>query len=294
MGLWSLFVLVSVASVIFACYWGAGIILHPPAMSRLLIFPEQYSLPHERVSFATRDGLTLKGWWIPAPNPAERRTLIMCHGWGDNKGELLRETHFLNSEGGFNLLYFDTRSHGDSDGEITTIGYLETIDFDGAINYLRREKPEHVARLGVFGFSMGAAVAAMSMPDHAEIKAGVLESPFTEYRRVVRQWGWNRFRMPYFPLVMITLWMLRFRVGTSRVDTYSPAAFIGRIAPRPLFIIGGAEDSLMKESDVRRLFGLAGEPKTLWIVPAAAHGKCRSLAGLEYETRVINFFRRHL
>lgn len=293
MSLWALFVLVSIASVLLITWLGAGIILHPPSMSKLAVFPEQYGLLHERVRFTTKDGLELKGWWIPAPDPAERRTLLMCHGWGDNKGELLRDTHFLH-QAGFNLLYFDTRSHGDSEGEITTIGYLETIDFEAAMRWLNENRPEHVKRLGVFGFSMGAAVSCMAVPSHPEVRAVVLESPFTDYRGVVRRWGWNRFRVPYFPLVWLTLQMLRLRVGTSKVDAYSPARFVSGVAPRPLLMIAGAEDSLMREDDVRRLYALAKDPKQLWMVQGASHGKCRAVAGLEYETRVAGFFSRHL
>jgi uncharacterized protein len=292
--LWTLFVLVSAVSVLYICYWGAGVILHPPDMSKMANFPEQFGLPHERVEFRTRDGLTLKGWWIPAPDPDERRTIVMCHGWGDNKGELLRETHFLHGAGGFNLLYFDMRSHGDSEGEITTIGYFEIIDFEAALRFLKERKPEHVRRLGAFGFSMGAAVVAMAVADHPEVRAVVLESPYTEYRRVVRQYAWHKLHVPYFPLVMITLWMLRWRVGTSEVDVTNPARFIARLAPRPLLIIGGSLDWLMPEWDVRQLFRLAKEPKTLWIIPGAAHGKCRAIAELEYEARVNGFFARHL
>ncbi|MDE2040445.1 MAG: alpha/beta fold hydrolase [Elusimicrobia bacterium] len=290
---WALSLLVLVVTVVFFCYWGAGVILHPPAMSRLTVFPEQFGLPHERIQFKTSDGLTLKGWWIAAPEPAERRTLLLCHGWGDNKGELLRETAFLH-EAGFNLLYFDSRSHGDSEGEITTIGYLETLDFEAAIRFLAQAKPDHARRLGVFGFSMGAAVACMAVPKHPEVKAVVLESPFTDYRRVVRQYAWNHFHLPYFPLVKLSLLFLRARVGTSKVDSYSPRRFVSELSPRPVLMIAGSEDILMPEWDVRALFALAKEPKSLWVIHGASHGKCRQVAGLEYEARVAGFFRRHL
>lgn len=287
--------LLTLAAALLACYWGAGLILHPPAMSPMEIFPEQFGLRYEKVAFETRDGLTLRGWFLPSPSgPAESRTLLMCHGWGDNKGDLLRFTHFLNQAAGFNLLYFDNRSHGESDGEITTVGYLELIDFEAAVRYLRENRPRCLERLGVFGLSMGAAVACMAMPEHPEIKAAVLESPFTEYRRVVRQWAWNNFRVPYLPLVWLTLRMLRWRVGEPRVDSCSPIHAVGRIAPRPLLIIGGARDLLMPEDDVRNLHAAAGEPQQIWIVPGAAHAKCHEAAGLEYETRVAGFFSKHL
>ncbi|MBI5240277.1 MAG: alpha/beta hydrolase [Elusimicrobia bacterium] len=274
-------------------WWGAGIILHPPKMSALAVFPEQFGLAYEKVSFQTSDGLTLKGWFLPSPT-GDGRTLLMCHGWGDNKGELLSGTHFLNSACGFNLLYFDNRSHGESGGDITTIGCLEVMDFHAAMAFLRSQKPQCLERLGVFGLSMGAAVAAMAVPAHPEVKAVVMESPFTTYRQVTRRWAWNNLRIPYFPLMMIVLWMLRLRVGREDVDEYSPIRFISRVAPRPVLFISGAEDRLMPPSDVRALFSAAREPKELWLIPGASHGKCRELAGTDYDRRITEFFARTL
>ncbi|MEK7859242.1 MAG: alpha/beta fold hydrolase [Elusimicrobiota bacterium] len=278
---------------VWLCYWGAGVILYPPLMSDMAIFPEQFGLKYEKVSFQTPDGLTLKGWFLPSPTQ-DQRTLIMCHGWGDNKGELLKQTFFLNQDAGYNLLYFDNRAHGESEGEITTIGLLETIDFRAAIEFLKKSKPGLVERLGVFGLSMGAAVAAIAVSEHPEVKAIVLESPFTDFRSVVRQWAWNKFRLPYFPLVMLTLWILKLRVGDPKVDSHSPIRFIDKVAPRPLLIIGGGKDRLMPESAVRALHAKAGNPKSLWIIPEATHARCHEAAGLEYETRLSQFYGKHL
>ena len=286
---------VALALVVMALgfgWWGAGLILHPPKMSALAVWPEQFGLSYEKVSFQTSDGLTLKGWFLPSPT-GDERTLLMCHGWGDNKGELLELSYFLNKNAGFNLLYFDNRSHGESEGRVTTIGYLELIDFEAAVQFLKENKPWSLKRLGVFGLSMGAAVAIMSMPAHPEIKAAVLESPFTDYRGVVRRWAWNNMRLPYFPCVVLTLWFLRQRVGKGEVDGYSPIQFIGRVR-RPVLLIGGGRDDLMIEEEVRALYAAAGEPKEIWIVPQAEHAKCHETAGIEYENRVAGFFEKHL
>jgi pimeloyl-ACP methyl ester carboxylesterase len=274
-------------------WWGAGLILHPPKMSALSVFPENFGLTYDKVSFQTSDGLTLKGWFLPSPN-GDERTLLMCHGWGDNKGELLVETHFLNSVCGFNLFYFDNRSHGESGGNITTLGCLEVLDFQAAMNYLRQHRPQNLKRLGVFGLSMGAAVAAMAVPAHPEIKAVVMESPFTDYRQVVRRWAWSNLRVPYFPVMMIVLWLLRLRVGREDVDSYSPIRFISRVAPRPVLFIGGAQDRLMPPKDVLALFAAAQSPKELWMIPEASHCKCRDVAGPEYDRRLGEFFLKTL
>ena len=144
------------------CWRAAGYLLSPP-MSPLSHFPEQYDLPYEHISFRTRDGLKLKGWFLPSPR-GDKRTILMCHGMSDNKGLLLKQTHFLNTIGGFNLVYFDFRSHGESEGTITTSGGLETIDFDAALAWLRQAKPELMGNVGVFGLSMGATLIFRDAP----------------------------------------------------------------------------------------------------------------------------------
>ena len=285
--------LLFVAGTFALCWWGAGLILHPPAMSPMWVFPEQFGLRYEKVSFKTKDGLELKGWLLPSPK-GDARTIIMCHGWGDNKGELLKQTYFLNETAGFNLLYFDFRSHGESEGQITTIGCLETVDFDAAVAWLRAARPALAARAGVFGLSMGAAVSVAAFPRHPDLRCLVVESPFSDYRGVIRRWGWNHFTIPHFPLIDMVLWVLKLRVNDPHVAAFNPVEAAHHIAPRPLFVIGGQNDDLMPEDDVRRVFNAALEPKQLWIVPGAYHAKCREAAGMEYDTRVSGFFDRNL
>jgi uncharacterized protein len=291
--IWLVLGVVVLAALLGICYWGAGVILYPPKKSPLEVFPEQFGLKYEKISFKTPDGLTLRGWFVPSPT-GDDRTILMCHGWGDNKGHLLERTHFLNTQGNYNLVYFDHRSHGESEGKITTIGYLELVDCEGAMNYLKEKRPELLKRLAIFGLSMGGAVSIMATTRHPEIKAAVLESPFRDYRSVVRQWAWNNMRVPYFPMVMVTLWMLRLRVGTAEVDNCSPIRFVDKISPRPTFFIGGDKDLLMPEKEVRGLFDMAGLPKQLWIIPGAEHAQCYKTAGKEYEERVIGFYRKYL
>src|SRR5437899_1652519 len=66
--------------------------------------PETFGLAYEAVSCRTADGITLKGWFVPAKAPSSL-TLLLCHGWGTNKGEVLKFTHGL-AERGFNQLFF--------------------------------------------------------------------------------------------------------------------------------------------------------------------------------------------
>ena len=275
-----------------ACWRAAGYLLSPP-MSPMTHFPEHFGMPYEKISFHTRDGLTLRGWFLPSPG-GDKRTILMCHGMSDNKGLLLKQTYFLNKTGGFNLVYFDFRSHGESEGEITTSGGLETIDFDAAMAWLRHAKPELMDTVGVFGLSMGATVTVVSMAKHPELRCAVVESPFSDYRTVIARWFWNNLKVPYFPLVALTIRIVRARVNASEIELFNPVASAALITPRPLLVIGGEFDSLMPPDDVRLIFSAAREPKQLWMVPEANHTLCRQAAGPEYDARLLDFFRRNL
>ena len=274
------------------CWQAAGYLLKPP-MSPLSHFPEHYDLPYENIAFLTRDGLELKGWFVPSPS-GDKRTILMCHGMSDNKGLLLKQTYFLNKLGGFNLVYFDFRSHGESEGAITTSGGLETLDFKAAMEWLRRSKPESAGAVGVFGLSMGATVAVVSMPQHPDLRCAVLESPFADYRTVIGRWFWNNVKVPYYPLVALTIRIVRARVNAAELERFDPVASAALISPRPLLVIGGERDLLMPPEDVGLIFSAAREPKQLWMVPEASHTMCREAAGPEYDARLLDFFSRNL
>ncbi len=265
-------------------YWGAGLLLHPPFMSPMAVFPERFGAAYEKVSLRAADGHSLAGWFMPAPaGPAG--TVVLCHGWGDNKGELLERTLFLNRDAGFSLLYFDFRGHGESAPSQVTMGKLELLDLAAALAWAKARG----GRLGLYGLSMGASVAAMALRDHPEVGAAVLESPFAGFREVGKRWAWLHYRAPYFPLVWLLMRWARLRSGHGDIDSYSPEDFIGAATAPVLFIAAGG-DRLMPPEDVRRLYAKAGGDKEFWVVPGAAHAKCREAAGAEFDARVAGFF----
>jgi uncharacterized protein len=281
--------LVLVAGMIAAGYYGASLMLRPPNMSAMSVYPDRFGVPYENVSFPAADGHPLAGWFVPSPS-GQAKTLLVCHGWGDNKGEILERTLFLNRAEGFNLLYLDFRGHGESAPSLVTMGKLELLDLAGAVAYLKKSRPRSAARLGIFGQSMGAAVAAMSLRVHPEIRAAVLESPFAGYRQVSGRWAWRHARVPAFPTIDFMMLWLRLRSGHRDIDAYSPELRVDGCRT-PALLIAGELDTLMPPADVRRVYDRAAGPKEFWIVPGAFHAKCREAAPADYEARVADFFK---
>src|SRR3712207_4631015 len=91
------------------------------------------SLAAEHVSFQCADGLRIAAWYFPSRNGA---AVIVCHGLGGNRTGVVDYARFL-TEAGYGALLFDFRAHGDSEGEIVSLGYFEALDVIGAVEYLK-------------------------------------------------------------------------------------------------------------------------------------------------------------
>src|SRR5688572_4368194 len=93
--------------------------LHPPRS-----IPPGYTLMEKNISFQrvdlyTEDGLRLTAWYTPPRNGV---VILLAHGYGDNRPEWI---HAMLVKKGFGVLAWDARAHGESGGEISTLGYKE-------------------------------------------------------------------------------------------------------------------------------------------------------------------------
>ena len=285
-------VLLLTAGTIFICKRIAKGILRPLNKRKVLYtWPRDYKLKYEDVTFRAIDGIRLKGWWVPAKKNSTK-TIILMHGWGMNRSDILYHTHFLHDLG-YNLFYFDFRAMGESGGVMNSIGYLELRDVRAAIERVKTAYPGQCEKIGLYGLSLGGMVALTEASRNPEIACVVAEAAYYSYRRVVSRWAWVHYRIPYFPLIPITLHYVRRLLGANP-ERYSPKYTISKIAPRPVLIIHGRQDNLVPVSHARHLFQSAGEPKELWLVPNAKHGKCGEAGGFEYKQRLADFFRKYL
>ena len=278
--------------IVLICQHTAKRVLHPKAKRKpIYLRPDELNVPYQEVTFQTSDGISLKGWWIEATEPSAK-TIILMHGWGMNRSDILKYTCFLR-EVGFNLFYFDFRALGESGGTMSSIGYLELKDVRAAIQFVQQHYPHQCQRLGLYGLSLGGMVALTEASRNPQIVCVAAEAPYYSFRRVVTRWAWVHYHIPYFPLIPIVLHYIRRQLGANP-ERYSPKYTIGKIAPRPVLLIHGRHDNLVPAAQARRLYRRAGEPKTLWLVPGARHNKCGEVGGFAYKQRLADFFRTHL
>ncbi len=250
--------------------------------------PWELHVPYETVDFSTADGLTLRGWWLPRPDV--QRVVICCHGHIGSKDDLLGIGTRL-WRGGYNVLLFDMRGRGESDTWPNTLAYREVDDALAAVDFARSYLPG--AHIGMVGFSMGAAVAILAAARDPAIAAVLADSPFTSAAAVVAPL--IRQRVPLAGRLMYALTeALTARAYGYTLSRVCPVEAVGQLAPRPLFLIHGAEDSMIPVSHAHAMFAAAGEPKELWIYAGVEHCGAYFADRVTYVERAQLFFDQHL
>lgn len=178
-------ILISIVSVVLACFLVSFIgfyVAVRPAKEPSSVTPAAYGIAYQPIHFKTKDGLTIRGWFIPSrKQPA--KTIIILHGYLEDKGKMLASTLFLHYD--YDLLYFDFRYMGESEGSYTTLGGAESEDLLAALKYLQTQ---NINRVGIWGFSLGGAVALMVAPEAPEIKVVVAESPYANLQQLSYQY----------------------------------------------------------------------------------------------------------
>ncbi|MDP3723682.1 MAG: alpha/beta hydrolase [Candidatus Omnitrophota bacterium] len=248
-------------------------------------------LPLETVHFEATDGLRLEGW-LARTDPL-RPWLILCHGVGSNRADLLDIAEGLHAAG-FNLLLFDFRGHGGSDGRTTSFGWTEQRDLKGALAFLGGQPEIPAAPYGVYGTSMGGVVALLVAARDERIGAVAVDSPYTNLGVSISRHLRLMYRLlPSIPFHGFVLSTYRLRFGSWPHDV-SPERAATRLSPRALLMIQGGHDHRMPLEDAQRMFDGAGQPKELWVVDGADHLEGFALDPSAYRDRLSQFFHTNL
>lgn len=219
------------------------------------------------------DGTRIAGWYIPAADGSgsDATTVILVHGWGANKSEVLKYAVAFHPT--FNVVALDLRNGGRSARTDTTFGIREQLDLEAIIDWLVRTK--HPVHIAVMGNSMGGATSVLAAATDSRIEALILDSM---HARVVDVVG-RRLEVdaghpsiPGTPAIIAGIWL---RTGLNLMDA-DPISFISKLGSRPLLLIHGTADlNDLPERSAMAIVREAeddGVPVELHLCEGAAHG----------------------
>ncbi len=256
------------------------------------VTPEQLGMASETVQFTATDGVRLEGWKVAGD--AARPWIIICHGVGANRSDLLEMGARLH-QAGFNLFLFDFRGHGGSAGSATSFGWLEQRDLEGALAFLGSQSDVAARPYGVYAASMGAVTALSVAARDERLGALAVDSPFTALDESIgRHLALMYPALPKAPFLWFVLatYRLRFGVWPGSISSVQAAR---RLGERPLLVINGKGDDRMPPEGARAIVDAAEDGSAeLWLVEGAAHLESYGVQQEAYSRRVADFFTRHL
>ena len=137
-----------------------------PAESAMTFHPDRMTEAEKRlvpagaesVWFNSADGTRLNGWFFESQAGPEIATVIFLHGNGGNIGNVGWVGQRF-AKRGFDVLVFDYRGYGASDGVAANESDLYA-DGDAAVAFVRNEKGARPERIVLYGQSLGTAIAA--------------------------------------------------------------------------------------------------------------------------------------
>lgn len=266
---------------------------------RLFYVPTREPTPAPRgfagarvIRFESRDGTRLCGWFIPAMERAGSSggadaggsgvapTIVHVHGNAGSMNSHIGMSDFL-PRAGFNLFIFDFRGYGESEGSARRRAEL-IEDCHAALDATLALSEVDRARVGVFGQSLGAALAASLVADRSEIRCAVFESPFSSWRFAgATALGGSD-----------PGWLSRFLAWMLIDDSFRPDEQIARVQV-PILVIHGDADRIVPIVHGRMLRDAAPDRVTLVEFKGGDHN---TLGDTHPESRraAIDFLRANL
>ncbi|MGL4624759.1 MAG: alpha/beta hydrolase [Culicoidibacterales bacterium] len=268
-----------------------------PKRSSISVPPNQAALIYEDISVSTPDQLNIKGWFLPAQNNGQehlsQQTIIFAHHYGgsrtsDELGSLEFFKNFLPK--GYNIIAFDFRNSGLSDGDMTTMGVSEQDDLAAIVAWCNQRIPN--GQIVLWGFSMGAAVSLNSGWQFANVVGVIADSSFSDLSRycleALEAWAPVNPLIFSYPVFLISQYVLGIKA-----EKMSPLKAIKNYESCQLLLIHSHKDRIIPVQHAMELYA-AANPNTceLCIFPSENHAASYFTNSDLYLQKVFAFLQR--
>jgi uncharacterized protein len=265
--------------------------IRPSRCNPTTVTPSSAGLSWEDFDVTVEDTIRLKGWFVRSKSVPARGTIFLLHGIGSCKASMAPMAKLF-AEHGYNSVLYDSRANGESGGINCTFGYYEKRDASTYLDSVIARFP-HTGPYGIYGHSLGAAVAIQTLADDKRFTCGIAESTFANLRDVIHDYF---ARMIFIHIDGILDRALKYteQIAQFKIDSVQPRLSALRIT-QPTMIIHGLKDQNISSQYGKQIFdNLASIHKQWYPIPNGSHNNLRSIGGKEYEKNIILFFNTYL
>jgi alpha-beta hydrolase superfamily lysophospholipase len=240
------------------------------------------TIPYDTVLLTMANGKKLEAWYMKADSA--KGTVILFHGLGANKGNVLGEALEFNSFG-YNTMLVDMRAHGNSEGIVNSLGYRESEEVKLAFDHISKKGEKNIV---LWGMSLGAVIITKAIWEY-DLKPQkiILEMPFDRLQDHISA----RARISGFPGepfgFFVTFWTgieqgyWGYRHKTSR--------YVKNINCPVLLQWGNSDEYVLKEETERIFASINSSKKKLEIYPGAGHTPLVGVNASKWDQTVTAF-----
>lgn len=272
--------------VIVAAYFGV-VLYSSLSITSMLTIPLKGSVccfdaAHAGMRFKTADGLTLFGWYVPPRNGA---VVILMHAYFVDRRQVIPVAQMLMKHG-YGVVMYDQRASGQSDGDVRSLGWLDIPDVSQAVLWAQSQPGVDARRIGIYGCSMGGAIALVAAAQNPAISAIAADAPSPlSFDESIPTYD-GPFWFINFPTYLLYYSFVSLRAHAS--PPMSTRQAVQMIAPRPLLVISTGQPGESERVD--DFYAAAGQPKSRWHIPEAGHCGGPNTNPSEYERELTDFF----
>lgn len=219
-------------------------------------------------------------------------TVILVHGIKSNYYELLALA-FEYLKRGYNTILYNQRNTGKTGGRQFTFGLYEKFDLDEVVKYAKLEYPK--GKLGIHGFSMGAATAALHSEineNHKKVDFYILDGPYNTMKSAMRL-GIKQNKVIFKPYV---LWASNIYIKGKDKFSFkdvSPEKALRNITVA-IMIIHGKDDIVTDYNGSIKMYNnIKHDKKQLWLIDNMDHCMAFYKMKEEYCNRVFKFLEKY-
>jgi len=203
------FLLILVGLILLIKYLERSSIFYPGKL--ITLTPKQVGIPYEDVYLTTIDGIKINAWFVKGEPSSS--TVIFAHGNAGTMSQRVARVRFWH-ELGLNILMFDYRGYGQSQGEPTEKGVY--LDAQAAYDYLLTRAEIDPARILAHGASLGGAVV-IDLAIHRKLAALIVESSFSSAKDMAKR---------YYPFIPSFVLGVRFDSISKIKKVHVPKLFL--------------------------------------------------------------------
>lgn len=232
--------------------------------------PSEFNLTPQDTLLLTEDGEHV--WCSQVLPKSEPKGVVICLSGLINPSV----THYYGSaaflaEHGYATILLETRAHGNSSGDMISLGYNEVLDVKAVLEYINANNQLRDIPIIILGVSMGGSTAINAFGLYNEIDACIAMSPYCSFETQAALWV-DQFipKEISAPTVYNSMQYALINIFGSKALTITPEKQILNSAGRPMLIIAAADDPGVMSENSRILHSLYPNSE-LWLRNSDTH-----------------------